>query len=172
MSGNTPSAPRPPQAPVKPTKFETHGDKRVDDYYWLREKSNPEVIRYLEAENAYTAEMLKHTEELQEKLYQEILGRIRETDLHVPVRIGGYYYYTRTEEGRQYSIHCRKQGNLDADEEVLPFHEFQQILACVRRLFPNAAPYDRGERLPRAPLGFSQYFVGVECKRDSLGGNA
>src|SRR4029453_9614623 len=69
-----------------------HGETRQDDYYWLREKSDPEVIKYLEAENAYTAEMLKPTEKLQENLYKEMLGRIKETDLSVPYLKDGYYY--------------------------------------------------------------------------------
>ena len=86
-----------------------HGETRQDDYYWLREKTNPEVIKYLEAENAYTAAMLKPTEKLQEDLYKEMLGRIKETDLSVPYRKAGYFYYSRTEKGKQYPIHCRKK---------------------------------------------------------------
>ena len=91
----------------------------TDNYYWLRERNNPEVIEYLEAENAYTDMVMKPTENLQETLYDEMLGRIKETDLSVPVKKGDYYYYTRTEEGRQYSVYCRKKGSLDAEEEVL-----------------------------------------------------
>jgi len=102
------------------TKVDTiHGDVRVDNYSWLRERSNPEVIEYLEAENQYTEEMMKHTEELQDKLYREMRARIKETDLSVPARKGEYYYYSRDEENKQYKVYCRKKGSLDAPEEVL-----------------------------------------------------
>ena len=108
-----PIAPKHPQALVK------HGDERIDDYFWMRDRTNSEVIDYLEAENAYTKEQMKHTEALQQTLYQEILGRIKETDLSVPYRLDDYYYYSRTEEGLAYSIFCRKPGSLDAPEQVL-----------------------------------------------------
>ncbi len=96
-----------------------HGDVRVDQYYWLREKTNPEVIKYLEAENAWTAQGMKHTEALQDSLYKELLGRIKETDLSVPYFERGYWYYTRTEQGKSYTIYCRKKGTLSAPEEVI-----------------------------------------------------
>src|SRR5205823_8176354 len=85
----------------------------------LREKQNPEVLAYLEAENAYTAAGMKHTEALQEQLYREMLGRIKETDLTVPYRNNGYWYYNRTEQGKPYPIYCRKKGSLDAAEDVI-----------------------------------------------------
>ncbi|MCD6375592.1 MAG: S9 family peptidase, partial [Caldisericaceae bacterium] len=94
-------------------------DVRVDYYHWLRNRENPEVIDYLKAENTYTEAMMAHTKELQEKLYREMLGRIKETDVSVPVKKGPYYYYTRTEKGLQYPIHCRKKGNLEAEEEII-----------------------------------------------------
>ena len=109
----------PPVARKAPHIETLHGDRRVDDYFWLREKSEPEVIAYLKAENAYTEAMTRANEPLQEALYKEMLGRIKQTDLSVPYRLRGYYYYSRTEEGKQYSIQCRKQGSLDAAEEVL-----------------------------------------------------
>lgn len=109
----------PPVAPKRPQELIMHGDKRIDDYYWLREKDNPEVTEYLKAENAYTEAQMKHTEALQKKMYEEILGRIKESDLSVPYRVDDYYYYYRTEEGKAYSIFCRKKGSLDAPEEVL-----------------------------------------------------
>ena len=94
----------PPVAKVI-TKADTlHGDVRIDDYFWLREKSNPEVIKYLEVENEYTEAMMKHTKKFQERLYEELLGRIKETDLSVPEKIDDYYYYSRTEEGEQYPV--------------------------------------------------------------------
>ncbi len=109
----------PPLADKQPQVLELHGDQRVDDYFWLRDRDNPKVIAYLEAENAYTEAMMQHTEALQTKLYDEMLARIKETDLSVPFRKDDYYYYSRTEEGKAYPIHCRKKGSLDAPEEVL-----------------------------------------------------
>ena len=111
--------PVPPRAAVIPVADTLHGDVRIDDYAWLRDRSDPEVIAYLEAENAYTDAMMAHTEALQESLYREIVGRIKETDLEVPYRKGDYYYYSRTEEGKDYPIFCRKKGNLLADEEII-----------------------------------------------------
>jgi oligopeptidase B len=109
----------PPIAPVIPVADTLFGDVRIDDYAWLRDRTDPEVISYLEAENAYTDVMMKHTEALQESLYKEMVGRIKETDLTVPYREGAYYYYTRTEEGEQYPIYCRKLGSLDAPEQIM-----------------------------------------------------
>ena len=110
--------PEPPRAKKVPRVTVLHGERLVDDYYWLREKTNSEVIAYLEAENAYTAAVMKPTEAFQEALYKEMLGRIKQTDLSVPYRYRGYFYYTRTEEGKQYPIYCRKKGSLDAPEQV------------------------------------------------------
>ena len=87
-----------------------HGEERLDNYFWLREKSNPEVIEYLEAENRYTEAMMQHTTDFQEQLYQELLGRIKETDLSVPEKMGDYYYYTRTEEGKTVPYLLSKKG--------------------------------------------------------------
>ncbi len=110
--------PAPPVAAKKPRTTKIHGDTLVDNYYWLRQKSNPEVIAHLEAENAYTAAMMKGTDGLQQTLYDEMLGHIKQTDVNVPYRLGGYHYYSRTEEGKQYPIQARKKGSLDAPEEV------------------------------------------------------
>ncbi len=109
----------PPVAKVVPHELEMHGHVRIDNYYWLRERENPEVIAYLEAENAYTEAVMAHTAGLQEALFEEIVGRIKQTDLSVPFFRDGYYYYTRTEEGKDYPIYARKQGSLDAEEEIL-----------------------------------------------------
>lgn len=95
-----------------------HGDVRTDNYYWLREKTDPEVIAYLEAENSYTEAMTKDLEGLRQKIYNEILGHIKQTDLSVPYKLGEYWYYTRMEEGKQYAIYCRKKGTLEAAEQV------------------------------------------------------
>ncbi|BAZ30767.1 oligopeptidase B [Cylindrospermum sp. NIES-4074] len=108
-----------PVADKQPQILEMHGDRRIDNYFWLRDIDNPNAIAYLEAENAYTAAMMQHTEALQTQLYDEMLARIKETDLSVPYRKDNYYYYSRTEEGKAYPIYCRKQGSLDAAEEVL-----------------------------------------------------
>jgi oligopeptidase B len=112
-------APKPPVATVRPHVTTIHGQTRVDEYHWLRERDNPEVIAYLEAENTYTERLTKHTRALQDALFLEMKARIKETDLEVPVKIDDYYYYTRTQEGKQYRIRCRKHQSLDAPEEVL-----------------------------------------------------
>ena len=109
----------PPIAEKQPQVLELHGEQRVDNYFWMREQNNPKVIGYLEAENAYTNAMMQHTEALQTRLYEEMLSRIKETDLSVPYRKDDYYYYSRTEEGKAYPIFCRKKGSLDAPEQVL-----------------------------------------------------
>ncbi len=101
-------APMPPIAKRLEYKQTFHGETFVDPYYWLREKSNPEVSAYLESENAYTREMTKALEPFQDALYKEMLSRIKQTDLEVPTREGGFYYYGRTIEGQQYSLFCRK----------------------------------------------------------------
>ncbi len=111
--------PKPPVARKIPKTDVLHGDKRVDDYFWLRERANPDVRAYLSAENDYAKAVLKHTEPLQKALYDELLGRIKQTDLSVPYRKRGYWYYSRTEEGKQYPIHCRKQGSLEGAEKVV-----------------------------------------------------
>ena len=117
QSSNT--AVQPPVAKKVPHETKIHGLTLKDDYFWLREKSNPEVIKYLEAENAYTDEVMKPTASLQETLYKEMLGRIKQTDLSVPYRIGEYFYYSRTEEGKQYSYRCRRKGSMQGPEEIL-----------------------------------------------------
>ena len=100
--------PRPPAPERRPVKLEAHGDVRVDDWYWLRDKDDPAVIGHLEAENAYTEAVLSGTERLRLALYDEMVARIEETDLSVPVRKGPWLYYGRTVEGSSYGIHCRR----------------------------------------------------------------
>ncbi len=95
--------------PRRPRRLEKHGDVRVDDYYWLRERDNPEVRAYLEAENAYVREALAHTAAFEDRLFEEIKGRIKQTDMSVPYRDGAYLYYRRYEESREYEIHCRRR---------------------------------------------------------------
>jgi oligopeptidase B len=115
---NTPP-PTPPVAKVKPTELKLHGDTRVDPYYWMREKGSAEVTAYLKAENAYTEAKMQHTAGVQETLFKEIVGRIKETDLSVPSRKGSYFTYSRTEQGKQYPIICRRKGSLEAAEEII-----------------------------------------------------
>ncbi|HXY10708.1 MAG TPA: hypothetical protein VEI52_22940, partial [Terriglobales bacterium] len=111
--------PAPPIAKKVPHVTEIHGRKLVDNYFWLRDKSNPEVAAYLMAENAYTDAVMKPTEAFQKRLYDEMLSRIQETDVEVPYKQGEYFYYARSEKGKQYEIRCRKKGSLDSPEEVL-----------------------------------------------------
>src|ERR1700680_3959435 len=117
--GGSVGAMSPPIARREPVEMVLHDDRRVDHYAWLRNKESAEVIDYLKAENAYTDEVLLPTEGLQEKLYQEMLGRIQQTDLSVPYRLRGYSYFTRTEEGKQYSVRCRRREVEGAPEELL-----------------------------------------------------
>lgn len=114
-----PPAVQPPAAAQKPTVLTQHGHQRVDEYYWLRERENPEVIAYLNAENAYVDQMMRHTEPLQEKLYQEIVSRIPQRDESVPTLRDGYFYYTRFEEGKDYPIYVRRKGTMSSPEEVM-----------------------------------------------------
>ena len=111
--------PAPPIAKKVPHETEVNGRKMVDNYFWLRDKSNPEVRAYLEKENAYTDSVMKPTEPFQKKLYDEMLSRVKETDVEVPYKEGDYFYYVRTEAGKQYQIRCRKKASMDAPEEVL-----------------------------------------------------
>ena len=111
--------PVPPKAAIRPHAMTMHGHTRIDNYYWLNERENPEVIAYLEAENQYADACLKHTELLQEQLYKEIIGRIKQDDNSVPIRIRDYYHYTRFEEGKEYPVYCRKKHSLEAPEEII-----------------------------------------------------
>ena len=108
-----------PKAAVHPHAMTMHGHTRIDNYYWLNERENPEVIAYLEAENHYADACLKHTEPLQQQLFKEITGRIKQDDNSVPIKIRDYYHYTRFEEGKEYPIYCRKKHSLDAPEEII-----------------------------------------------------
>ena len=111
--------PTPPRAAIRPHMMTMHGHTRIDNYYWLNERENPEVLAYLEAENQYADACLKPTEPLQEQLFKEITGRIKQDDNSVPIKIRDYYHYTRFEEGKEYPIYCRKKHNLEAPEEIL-----------------------------------------------------
>ena len=101
---------QPPVAKKVPRETKIHGYTLKDDYFWLRDKTNEEVTKYLEAENTYTEAVMQPVKALQETLYKEMLGRIKQTDLSVPARNGAYWYYSRTEEGKQYPYMCRRKA--------------------------------------------------------------
>ena len=119
MISCAPTGPVPPTAEKRPHELELHGDVRVDDYYWLRERTNPDVLAYLEAENAYTSSMMAATEVFQQELFEELKNRIEPDDSTVPALDNGYFYYKRYEGGLEYPIHCRKQGSVEAPEEIM-----------------------------------------------------
>ena len=108
-----------PSAKICPRELSAHGDIRIDNYYWLNERENPEVIAYLEEENLYQETMMKDTEPLQQQLYDEIVGRIKQDDVSYPVKRNGYYYYTRYEEGKEYPVYCRRKDNMENPEQIL-----------------------------------------------------
>ncbi len=111
--------PQPPVAKKEPRETEIHGIVLKDDYFWLRNKHSEDVLEYLQAENEYTVQMVRDTEKLQEQLFGEMKSRIREDDESAPIRYGDYYYYYRQVKGKNYRIHCRKRGSLEAQEEVI-----------------------------------------------------
>ncbi|MEM7532418.1 MAG: S9 family peptidase [Chloroflexota bacterium] len=118
---------QPPFAQIHPRELEIHGDVRIDNYHWLRNRDDTSVIEYLTAENEYTDACMKHTKSLQETLFEEMKGRIQETDSSAPVRIDDYEYYWRTEEGKQYAIRCRRAVGSDTEEVLLDENEMAAI---------------------------------------------
>jgi oligopeptidase B len=163
QGGNASGMLQPPATEKKPKVTEINGDRMVDNYFWLREKTNPTVITHLEAENAYTTAVMKPTEALQEKLYHEILSHIKQTDTNVPYRWGDYFYYTRTVEGQQYPIFCRKHGKLDAPEQILldvnEMAKGQKFMSVG-----SFAPSDDGDLLAFSTdnTGYRQYTLQVK----------
>jgi oligopeptidase B len=157
---------QPPMTEKKTKTTKIHNDTMVDDYFWLREKANPEVIAHLEAENAYAEAAMKPTAALQDKLYKEMVGHIKETDNSVPYRWGGYFYYTRTEQGKQYSIYCRKKGSPEAPEEIVLD---QNELAKGFKFFSIGAfvPSDDGNLLAYSTdtTGYRQYKLQIKDLR-------
>ncbi|NLC50456.1 MAG: S9 family peptidase, partial [Bacteroidales bacterium] len=111
--------PTPPVAEVKPDTFVEFSHQRIDNYYWMRDKTDPKVVEYLHAENAYTDTVMASTKDLQEAIYNEILGRMKEDDESYPTLKDGYYYYSRSVTGKQYPTYCRKKGTMDASEEII-----------------------------------------------------
>jgi len=166
-AADAPSAPSaPPVAKQTPKVTEINGHELVDNYFWLRDKKNPDVKAYLDAENAYTEGVMKFTEPLQKKLYGELLSRIKETDVDVPYKYGGYFYYARTEAGKQYPIRCRRKGSMESPEEiVLDVNELAK-----GQSFMAVAAYqvsDDGNLLAYSTdnTGFRQYTLAVKDLR-------
>ena len=113
------ACPDPPRAPLIPHRLEQHGQVRFDDYYWLNDRSSPEVLAYLQKENNYATAMRRQTADLERTLFEEIKGRIKQTDLSVPFKQEDYVYYIRYEEGKEYALYCRKKGSLTSQEEIM-----------------------------------------------------
>lgn len=118
-SHSGPLMPTPPRAKRVPHRLERHGHVRTDEYYWLRDRDNPEVLAYLQAENEYAASLRSHTRDLEQTLFEEIKGRIQQTDLSVPFQLGDFWYYTRYEEGKEYALYCRKEKSLASPEAIM-----------------------------------------------------
>ncbi len=155
--------PTPPVAKKVPKVDVYHGERRVDDYFWLRDKQNPDVAAYLEAENAYADAVMAPTQGFQERLYAELLGRIQETDLSVPYREGAFFWYSRTEQGKQYPILCRKAGSLEAPEQVTL--DVNELAAGKPFMSLGAyAPSDDGRLLAYSTddTGFREYRLHVK----------
>jgi oligopeptidase B len=169
------SAAQPPVARRSPNPTTLHGITLEDDYGWLRNKSSPEVIAYLEAENAYTAEVMKPTAALQEKLYAEMLSHIKETDESVPYRLGDWFYYTRTEEGRQYPIHCRRQATSPDVDAPFDSSQPEQVFLDVNALAEgkpfmavgamSISPDGNYVAYSTDPTGFRQYTLHIRDLR-------
>src|SRR5260370_619560 len=167
-AGNTtPAAPPPPPVAKKVhTENRINGGDLVDDYGWLRDKKNPEVAQYLEAENAYADAIMKPTNVLQQKLYDEMVSHIKETDVNVPYHYGDYFYYSRWEKGKQYQIFARKKGSPEAPEEITID---QNELAKNEKFMALGAydPSDDGNLLAYTTdnTGFRQYRLHVRDLR-------
>jgi oligopeptidase B len=158
--------PAPPVAKKVPKTTEVNGRTLVDNYFWLRDKKNPEVRAYLEAENAYTDAVMKPTEAFQKRLYDEMLSRIKETDVDVPYKKGDYFYYSRTEAGKQYQIRCRKKGSLDAPEEVvLDVNELAKGQSFMALGVFAVSSDDNLLAYSTDSTGFRQYVLGVKDLR-------
>jgi oligopeptidase B len=163
MSTIISAPPIPPAAPIRTRTFELHGEHLTDDYPWLRDRQDSAVLAYLEAENAYARTALDPYKALEDKLYEEMVGRIKQTDLTVPYRDRGFWYYSRTEEGKQYSIYCRKRGTLDAPEEVLL--DLNQLIAGRSFIALGTLMVSPDGRLlaySTDPTGFREYTLVVK----------
>ena len=146
---------QPPLAPRREMILRAHGDERVDDWFWLREREDPEVLTYLRAENEYAAAGLAHTDELQRAIFDEIKSRVVETDASAPVRRGTYEYFTRTIEGLEYAVHCRRPLGIAAapDSQSPPgAAEGEQVLLDENAL-ASGSPYFALRNLAVSPDG-------------------
>jgi protease II len=136
-----------PKAPIKPYPMTIHEDTRVDNYYWLNDRENPEVITYLEAENAYTETVMSPTKAFQEELFEEMKGRIKEQDESVPYRDGEYYYYSKYIEGGEYPLYCRKNIRWTRMRKcywmVMPLQKVMTISRLVAMIFRTMTKYWR-----------------------------
>jgi oligopeptidase B len=165
-AADTGSLPKPPVAKKVPHVSEVNGHKMVDNYFWLRDKPNPEVRAYLEGENVYTDAVMKPTEAFQKRLYDEMLGRIKETDVEVPYKEGEYFYYVRTEAGKQYGIRCRRKGSVDAPEEVvLDVNELAKGLAFMSVAAFAVSPDGNLLAYSYDNTGFRQFTLAVKDLR-------
>ena len=163
---NAETNPTPPVAPQIAHQEIRHGATVTDNYFWLREKSNPAVVKYLDEENGYTAAMTKDVQPFADNLYKEMLSHIKQTDLDVPVRRGEYLYYVRTEEGKQYPIRCRRKGSMDAPEEILL--DLNQLAVGKKFVGLGAAVVSDDQNLLAYTLdytGFRQYTLQVKDLR-------
>jgi oligopeptidase B len=166
MTSSHPIVVQPPIARQQETATTIHGHRLVDHYAWLREKTSPEVIAFLEQENAYTSAIMQPTAELQAKLYAEMVGHIKESDVSVPFQDKAYFYYSRTEQAAQYPIYCRKHGSLDAPEEVML--DMNQMAAGEEFLALGALTVsDDGNLLAYSTdtTGFRQYTLHIKDLR-------
>ena len=155
--------PAPPVAKRVPKTMTKFGDRRVDPYFWMREKEDPEVLAHLKAENAYTEAVMKPLAGFRETLYKEMLARIRETDESVPYRKGGWWYYTREVEGLQYPIYCRRKGSMQAPEEVmLDVNELAKGRAYTGVDFWEVSPDGRYLAYGADFTGYREYTVHVK----------
>ena len=162
-----PPNPIPPVAPRSPVITEVHGERRSDDYHWLRDKGSRPVNTYLKAENAYTAAMMAPSLRLQKRLYREMLARIKETDVEVPYREGDHFYYSRTRKGSQYRIYCRRHGGVKAPEQIVldvnqaaKGHKFYSLGAF------EVSPDGNLLAFSSDTTGFRQYTLQVKDLRD------
>ena len=157
---------KPPMAEKKTKTTNIHGETLVDEYFWLREKTNPDVMAYLESEDKYAEAAMQPTKPLQEKLYNEMVSHIKETDQQVPYRRGDYFYYTRTEKGKQYQIYCRRKGSTEAPEEiVLDVNELAKGQKFMS--IGTFSPSDDGNLLAYSTdnTGYRQYMLQVKDLR-------
>jgi oligopeptidase B len=167
QDGNSSMMLQPPPTEKKPKITEINGDRLVDNYFWLREKTNPEVIAHLEAENAYASAVMKPTEALQDTLYKEILSHIKQTDANVPYRWGQWFYYSRTIEGQQYPIYCRK-ASLDANAKEQILLDLNEMAKGQKFMAVGSfAPSDDGNLLAFSTdnTGYRQYTLQVKNLR-------